>query len=137
MSFSIFWNLLVFLLQLADRNSIIPGGFFSRFFHYIIFLHSPAEPGVVFALKLTNQNTPPPGHFRREGACLRVTASAPLQFVDGIGDRHVPHTFGRTMDCGDTGKHDQQNYDSDRAKWDVPATAKMRYDHFNINPIME
>ncbi|HJB22329.1 MAG TPA: hypothetical protein H9773_11600, partial [Candidatus Fournierella merdavium] len=43
------------LLQLADRNSILSEGLF----HYIISLHSPAQPGVVFALKLTKQKTPP------------------------------------------------------------------------------
>ncbi|HIZ62215.1 MAG TPA: hypothetical protein H9724_05545, partial [Candidatus Gemmiger avistercoris] len=42
-------DLLVLLLQLADRNSILPEGLL----HYIIFLYSPAEPGVAFSLKLT------------------------------------------------------------------------------------
>lgn len=42
------------LLQLADRNFILPVGLF----HYIISLHSPAKPGVAFALKPTKASQP-------------------------------------------------------------------------------
>ena len=61
----------------------------------------------------------------------------PLQLIDCFGDCHALYTFGGAMDCNDTRKHNQQDYNSNSAKRDVPATAKMSDDDFDINQIVE
>ncbi|HJB42597.1 MAG TPA: hypothetical protein H9945_08880, partial [Candidatus Gemmiger avicola] len=65
-----YWHLHVVCCKLAMSFSIFieppdifiavgrPQFYYTRrSFHYILFLHSPAEPGVVFALKQTKQST--------------------------------------------------------------------------------
>lgn len=82
------------MLQLADRNFILPAGLF----HYIIYLHSPAKPGVAFALKLTTQKGRP-----LEGAAFFVysfslrrmapaSASAPRPFKKSGRIKGSTHT---------------------------------------------
>lgn len=48
-----------------------------------------------------------------------------LQVIDRIRDCHVPHTFRRSMNRNHARKRNQQKYNSNSVKWNIPATTKM------------